>query len=203
MGTSISTAVLGSPGVSALPEPSPAELLEASRRGDAAGWQGIVDRYERLVWSVARSFRFDDATTADVVQTVWLRLAENLDRIRQPDSLPAWLATTCRHECSSVGRRRDREVVDDDVVDLRLERVRRGDDVDDDILDRESRREVLDAFGRLSDGCQQLLRLLCVEPPLGYQVIGELTGRPIGSLGPTRQRCLGKLRALLEVDHGR
>ena len=199
MGMTTTAPVLGSPSVSALPEPSPAELLEASRRGDAAGWAGIVDRYERLVWSVARSYRFDDSTTADVVQTVWLRLAENLDRIREPDSLPSWLATTCRHECSSVGRRRDREVVDDVVVDLRLHRAERADEVDDDILEGESRREVLAAFGRLPDGCQQLLRLLCAEPPLGYQVIGELTGRPIGSLGPTRKRCLEKLRALMEV----
>jgi RNA polymerase sigma factor (sigma-70 family) len=201
MGTTMSTAVLGSPAVPPLPEASPAELLDASRRGDPAGWHGLVDRYERLVWSVARSFRYDDATTADVVQTVWLRLAESLDRIREPDSLPAWLATTCRHECSSVGRRRDREVVDDTTVDVRLQRGGWADDVDDDLLERESRREVLDAFGRLSDGCQQLLRLLCAEPPLGYQLIGEVTGRPIGSIGPTRQRCLDKLRAFLEVDH--
>jgi len=199
MGMTTTAPVLGSPPVSVLPEPSPAELLEASRRGDAAGWAGLVDRYERLVWSVARSYRFDDSTTADVVQTVWLRLAENLDRIREPDSLPSWLATTCRHECSSVGRRRDREVVDDVVVDLRLHRAELADEVDDDMLEGEARREVLAAFGRLPDGCQQLLRLLCAEPPLGYQVIGELTGRPIGSLGPTRKRCLDKLRALMEV----
>ena len=199
MGMTTTAPVLGSPAVSVLPEPSPADLLEASRRGDAAGWAGLVDRYERLVWSVARSYRFDDSTTADVVQTVWLRLAENLDRIREPDRLPSWLATTCRHECSSVGRRRDREVVDDVVVDLRLHRAELADEIDDDILEGEARREVLAAFGRLPDGCQQLLRLLCAEPPLGYQVIGELTGRPIGSLGPTRKRCLEKLRALMEV----
>ena len=201
MGTTTAAAVLGSPVVSAGPETSPAELLDASRRGDPTGWQGLVERYERLVWSVARGFRFDDATTADVVQTVWLRLAENLDRIREPSSLPSWLATTCRNECTSVGRRRGREVVDDVVVDLRLQRAGVPVDVDDDILDHESRREVLDAFARLTDGCQQLLRLLCAEPPLGYQLIGELTGRPIGSIGPTRQRCLDKLRAFLEVDH--
>lgn len=201
MSTATSTAVLGSPAVSALPEASPAELLEASRQGDPAGWEGLVARYERLVWSVARSYRFNDATTADVVQTVWLRLAESLDRIREPDSLPAWLATTCRHECSSVGRRRDREVVDDTVVDLRVQRSGTPGDIDDQLLDRESLGEVLDAFGRLSEACQQLLRLLCAEPPLGYQVVSELTGRPIGSIGPTRQRCLDKLRTLMEVDH--
>src|SRR5690606_9897856 len=153
------------------------------------------------VWSVARSYRYDDATTADVVQTVWLRLAEHLDRIREPDHLAAWLATTCRHECSSVGRRRDREVPDGAVVDLRLQRAAVPADLDDDLVERESWREVLAAFSRLSDACQQLLRLLCVDPPLGYQVVSELTGRPVGSIGPTRQRCLDRLRAGLEVGH--
>jgi hypothetical protein len=59
---------------------------------------------------------------------------------------------------------------------------------------------VLDAFHRLPEGCQQLLRLVCADPPLGYQAISEVTGRPIGSIGPSRQRCLAKLRTLLEVD---
>lgn len=197
MGTTIAAPLLGSDAVAA----TPAALLEASRRGDPDGWKGIVERYERLVWSVARSFRYDDATTADVVQTVWLRLAESLERIRDADSLPAWLATTCRHECYSVGRRQGREVVDAAVVDLRIERGGPPGAIDDDLLDRESLREVLAAFGRLTEACQELLRLLCAEPPLGYQVIGELTGRPIGSIGPSRQRCLAKLRSLLEVDH--
>lgn len=201
MGTTAVATVLGSVAVPALPDASPAALLEACRRGDPSGWEGLVERYERLVWSVARSYRYDDATTADVVQTVWLRLAEHLDRIREPDHLAAWLATTCRHECSSVGRRRDREVPDGAVVDLRLQRAAVPADLDDDLVERESWREVLAAFSRLSDACQQLLRLLCVDPPLGYQVVSELTGRPVGSIGPTRQRCLDRLRAGLEVGH--
>ena len=89
----------------------------------------------------------------------------------------------------------------DAVVDVRMSRGSGG-ELDEDLLDREDRREVLDAFRRLSEECQQLLRLLCAEPPVGYQVVAEATGRPIGSIGPTRQRCLQKLRALLEeVDH--
>jgi RNA polymerase sigma factor (sigma-70 family) len=180
---------------------SPAALLEASRRGEPDGWKGIVERYERLVWSVARGFRFDDATTADVVQTVWLRLAEHLDRIRDADSLASWLATTCRHECLAVTRRRGREVVDAATVDLRVDAGAITVDLDEALVDGESLREVLGAFARLSDACQELLRLLCAEPPLGYQAIGELTGRPIGSIGPSRQRCLAKLRSLLEADH--
>jgi RNA polymerase sigma factor (sigma-70 family) len=195
--------VVGSWAVAASPAATPAELLTAARGGDPDGWRGIVDRYERLVWSVARSFRYDEATTADVVQTVWLRLAEHLDRIRDADGLPSWLATTCRHECFAVGRRRDRELVDDAVVDLRLDRSRVVTEVGDRLVDLESRREVLGAFRQLSDACQQLLRLVCADPPLGYKTISELTGRPVGSIGPSRQRCLEKLRTFLEVDHVR
>lgn len=195
--------VVGSVPVAASPVATPTQLLAAARGGDPEGWQGMVERYERLVWSVARTFHYDDATTADVVQTVWLRLAEHLDRIRDAESLASWLATTCRHECFAVGRRRDRELVDDTVVDLRLDRTRPTADVDDDLLDLESRREVLDAFARLPEACQQLLRLVCADPPLGYRTISELTGRPVGSIGPSRQRCLEKLRSFLEVDHVR
>ena len=178
-------------------------MLAAARSGDPEGWRGLVERYERLVWSVARSFRYDEATTADVVQTVWLRLAEHLDRIRDPDGLPSWLATTCRHECFAVGRRRDRELVDDTVVDLRLDRSRVVTEVDEGLVELESRREVLGAFQQPAEVCQQLLRLVCADPPLGYRTISELTGRPVGSIGPSRQRCLEKLPRFLEVDHAR
>ena len=201
MGTAPWEVAVGCCTVAAPPEASPAELLDAARQGDPEGWRGIVDRYERLVWSVARGFRYDDATTADVVQTVWLRLAEHLDRIRDAERLPTWLATTCRHECFAVGRRRDRELVDDATVDLRADRSRQVVEVDEDLVDRESRRQVIHAFEQLSDDCQLLLRLVCADPPLGYKTISEMTGRPVGSIGPSRQRCLAKLRSLLEVDH--
>lgn len=181
---------------------SPTELLAGASRGDADAWRAIVTRYERLVWSVARSFRYDGATTADVVQTVWLRLAEHCDRIRDPDGLPAWLATTCRNECYSAGRRRGRELVHTDTVDVRLDRDRESrPSIDEGLVEHETLVETLDAFNRLSTDCQQLLRLVCADPPLGYQTISELTGRAVGSIGPTRLRCLDKLRKLLEVDH--
>jgi len=175
-----------------------AELLAAAAEGDRDAWAAIVDRFERLLWSVARSFRYDDATTADVVQTVWLRLAEHCRRIREPDRLASWLATTCRNECLSAARRRNREAPNARVSDL-VESQERGQlaSLDERSIDHETYREMLRAFARLPENCQQLLRLLCTDPPLDYQTISDLTGRPIGSIGPSRQRCLAKLRNLM------
>src|SRR5690606_40811600 len=93
------------------------QLLVAAATGERQAWDALVDRYGRLVWSVVRSFGLDQATAADVSQTVWLRLVEHCDRIRDPQRLPGWLATTARRESIRVLRAQRRqqpsEVVDD------------------------------------------------------------------------------------------
>lgn len=183
---------------SVVDEVTTAELLAAASEGDHDAWAAIVDRFERLLWSVARSFHYDDATTADVVQTVWLRLAEHCRRIREPDRLASWLATTCRNECVSAARRRHREVADPRVADL-VESQERGQlaSLDERPIDNETYSEMLRGFAGLPESCQQLLRLLCADPPLDYRTVSDLIGRPIGSIGPSRQRCLAKLRDLM------
>lgn len=181
---------------------TPAELLERAGSGDAEAWAAIVERHERLVWWVVRGFRFDDATSADIVQTVWLRLAEHCTRIRQPEHLAAWLATTCRNECLASGRRTAREVADVSLLDAGRDEGRAWEaDVSEGVVDQETLSEVLQAFDRLPAECQQLLRLLCADPPLDYRTISALLDRPVGWIGPTRARCLGKLRRLMEVGH--
>lgn len=173
-----------------------AALLARVVDGDRAAWSAIVERYERLVWSIVRGFRFNDATSADVTQTVWLRLAEHASRVRQPDRLGSWLASIARNECIAVTRRNRRETTDDALVDLRD--VDPGPAVDEGLLDREAVAAVTDAFATLSEDCQALLRLLCTDPPLDYRTVSDLTGRPIGSIGPTRKRCLARLRTSME-----
>ena len=171
-------------------------LLRRAASGDESAWGGLVDRYAGVVWSVARGFRFDDATAADVSQTVWLRLAERHHSIRDPERLAGWLATTTRHECYRITRRRRREIVDDEVVDPRA-----TDDasVDDALIAADETVQALAAFARLPDHCRALLRLLCTDPPPDYATISRELGRPIGSIGPTRQRCLDRLRRLVGV----
>lgn len=144
-----------------------------------------------MVWSVARGFRLDDATAKDVSQTVWLKLIENVDSINDPDRLPGWLATTCRREAMRVSRAKERDVPTEFEYDVEDP----SPSLEDVLIDDEDHRLVVQAFKTLDEICQQLLRLMIIEPALSYEEISEVTGRPMGSLGPTRARCLDKLRS--------
>lgn len=178
------------------------QLLAGAANGEDRAWATLVERFSGLVWSVAWSFNLDRASVEDVTQTVWLRLAEHCGRINEPDRLAGWLATTTRNEALRVQRCRQRESCLDPVIDLES---RTALPIDDEVIGAEDLSEVLRAFVLLDEESQRLLRLLCVVPPLDYATISELTGRPVGSIGPTRQRCLQKLRKLLPrvpIDDG-
>lgn len=169
------------------------ELLTLAKSGDQAAWSELVERFGQMVWSVARSFRLDDAAAKDVSQTVWLRLVENIDRIDDPERLPGWLATTCRREALRVQGLRNRVVPTEFEYDIPAEQP----SLESMLIEDEEAREVVIAFETLSEDCQQLLRLLATDPPLSYEEIAEIVGRPIGSLGPTRSRCLERLKTAL------
>ena len=174
------------------------ELLSRVVAGDERAWKELVDRYAGLVWSVARSFRLPSASTDDVVQTVWLRLAEHCGRIREPDRLASWLATTTRNEALRVIRGNMRLLPQAAVAES-AELTTPS--VEERVADDVTLNAVLGAFAQLSADDQQLLRLLCTVPPLDYQTIAEMLGRPIGSIGPTRARCLERLKRLLPPGH--
>lgn len=173
-------------------KPDLPRLVAAAQQGDAEAWNALVEQFAGLVWHVIRGFRLSNAAAEDVYQTTWLRLAEHLDRIRQPESLGGWLARTARNECLravKLGGREDlRSDLDLDLVDRTAAPVDKG-------VETDAANEILwRAFATLSQACQQLLRLLIAEPPLPYDRISELLGISIGSIGPTRARCLAKLR---------
>ena len=157
-----------------------------------------MERFNDMVWSVARGFRLDEATAKDVAQTVWLRLVENMDRIKDPERLPGWLATTARNEALRVAKRADRLRPTEFEFDIEDE----SPGFEEMMVDEEEARFVVKAFRVLDEACQTLLRLMTVDPPLSYDEISELTGRPVGSLGPTRARCLDKLRSELSRISG-
>jgi RNA polymerase sigma factor (sigma-70 family) len=174
------------------------QLLSAAAGGDRQAWNDLVERYGRLVWAVIRSFGLDHATAADVNQTVWLRLVEHCDDIRDPQRLPGWLATTTRREAIRVLRGQRRQQPSDVVLDT-VDRAAPA--TDEMLLDDELSREVYAAFTHLTDACQQLLRLLTAEPRMDYATIARVIGRPVGSIGPTRARCIDQLRRLLNSTH--
>lgn len=167
------------------------ELVTGAREGDEGAWAALVEQFAGLVWHVIRGFRLPNAVAEDIYQTTWLRLAENLDRVRQPESVGGWLARTARNECFRAVKVNGREILRDDLeIDLSDHRVEIEKGVDDEVRDK----ILWDAFGRLSESCQRLLRLLIADPPVPYERVGELMNMSIGSIGPTRARCLAKLR---------
>ncbi|MDP9795144.1 RNA polymerase sigma factor (sigma-70 family) [Catenuloplanes nepalensis] len=172
-------------------------VVDAAAAGDRAAWDVLVERYGRLVWAIARGFRLGDADAADVSQAVWLRLVENLDGIRDPGALASWLGTTTRREALAVLRRRS------DVPLSDLDDTDAGDEPPPwhGVLAEERDRELWRAFDRLPHRCQRLLRLLVIEPA-GYSAAAAALDVPIGSLGPTRARCLHALRAELRTADG-
>ncbi|MGB0112225.1 MAG: sigma-70 family RNA polymerase sigma factor [Ilumatobacteraceae bacterium] len=168
-------------------------LLRRVIEGDQRAWDELVGRFGGLVWSIARGYRLG-ALTDDVVQTVWLRLAESCDRIRDPERLAAWLATTTRNEALRVATKQSRTL---SVGDLPERADPAVSSIEELVSDDDTLAHVLRGFGRLTTKDQELLRLLCTVPPLDYATIADMLGRPIGSIGPSRERALAKLRKLL------
>jgi RNA polymerase sigma factor (sigma-70 family) len=171
-------------------------LVQRAAAGDQAAWDALVERYTNLVWSVARSYRLSGSDAGDVVQTTWLRLVENLGKVQDPERLPGWLATTARRECLRVLRAGGRELVglaDDTAFDVVDELAPA---LDQALLQDERDAALWECFARLSERCQRLLRVLMATEPPAYAQVSQAMGMPIGSIGPTRMRCLDRLREI-------
>jgi RNA polymerase sigma factor (sigma-70 family) len=166
-------------------------VVRAANQGDRDAWNALVARYSGLIWSVARAHRLGDADAADVVQATWLRLVEHLGEIRDAERVGAWLATTARRECLRVLRVGQRHVLTDGF-DLPDEAA--GAALDARMLAGERDAALWRAFGRISVRCRALLRMLAADPAPSYEEVGAALDMPIGSIGPTRGRCLDQLR---------
>ena len=175
--------------------PALTNLVRSAAEGDSDAWNQLVERFAGMVWAVARSYRLNASDAADVSQTTWLRLVQHLDRIEQPERVGAWLAITARHEALRVARQASRQlpIGDHIIIDLVAED---GVSNDDALLANERAREMWALVMRLPARCQLILRLLTADPPLSYRDLGEALDMPIGSIGPTRARCLEHLRKI-------
>jgi RNA polymerase sigma factor (sigma-70 family) len=193
---------LSRPGGRGAPPADVAQLLRAAADGDQSAWDALVDRFSGLLWSICRSYGLGTADAADVFQLTWLRLLEHLDDIADPARLPGWLATTCRRECLAVLRHRRRTEPTGDERVLERSSVHSA-GADEQTLVSARNAALWRAFGRLSRRCQQVLRVLVVQPadgPPSYEVAAAALDMPMGSLGPTRGRCLDQLRKLLDTE---
>lgn len=178
-------------------------LVRAAAAGDAAAWTAIVERFSGLVWAVTRGHRLGPDDAADAFQTTWLRLAEHLDRIAHPERVGAWLATTARRESLRIARASTRFIPADDTTLHQLGHVDEYSpeqallDSEQAMLDSERARQLWRAFRKLSIRCQTLLRVLMATPPPSYAEVAAALDMPVGSIGPTRARCLDGLRRRL------
>ncbi|MER5914124.1 sigma-70 family RNA polymerase sigma factor [Streptomyces sp. NPDC001982] len=179
-------------------------LVRAAVDGDAAAWKALVEGLSPLVWSVVRAHRLSDADGHEVFQTVWLRFAQHLGRIREPEKAGSWLASTARHECLKVIKGLTRLMPTDDPQVL--DRVSEERTPEQTLIDSEEAaaqaeriRRLWQEFEELGERCRQLLRVLMAAPPPSYVEVSAALGIAVGSIGPLRQRCLRRLRARLDA----
>jgi RNA polymerase sigma factor (sigma-70 family) len=168
-----------------------ARLTRLAAAGDQAAWNELINRYSRLLWAIAAQHRLSPADAADVFQTTWLRLVEHVDRISDPERIGAWLATTARRECLRVIQSCGRQVpVGDDFPEI----VAPAADPAAELLRAERDADLRRAMSCLRERDEQLLLMLVSDAAPGYAEIAETLGMPIGSIGPTRARCLDRVR---------
>lgn len=186
-----------------VPDPSHRELVERTRAGDPAAWDQLVDRFGSLVWSIAWREGMPAEDREDVFQHVFTELWMSLRRLRDPERLPMWIARATRRHCIKLARRRRRER--GEPVDSFQEQLRDGGPGPEEELHSLQQRELLERglhhLAREDRRGARLLRMLFLSDPRpAYRDIGEELGIPVGSIGPTRQRALEKLRTILEAS---
>lgn len=187
------------PSVYSPPVADVAELVGLAAAGDRSAWDCLVDRFAGLIWSTARGQGLSPADASDVSQTTWLRFAEHLNDLRDASKAASWLVTTARREAIRVARLGSRQVLVDPWSDL--DGDPEGDELDASLLERERDLVIQQAMALLPQRCRQLITVLIADPPLPYAEVGRRMDMPVGSIGPTRARCLEHLRRLMaEVE---
>lgn len=181
-------------------EPNDEALVLACRRGDATAWETLVIRYQRLIYSIPRRAGLDEDASADVFQRVFTTLVEKIDSIEQPARISAWLSTTARRETWRVSRyqrtRTSFSPDDESMIETLVDEALLPDDL---LLRMEEQHQVRIAVAALDDRCRKLLTMLFYQShPPSYTEIAATLGISEGSIGPTRARCLQKMRRLLE-----
>ena len=171
------------------------DMVTRAKNGDKQAWDEIVERYAALIWSICRKYRLGDADAEDVGQVVWLHLGNHLGDLRDLAALPGWIATTTRRQCIRVRRTAaqlpqvtgpfaDTDNMADPEAVL----------ADHELLLAERHAALRQAVSDLPPGYRELIILLTADPPVSYTEISARLGIPIGSIGPSRSRCLARLR---------
>lgn len=175
-----------------------AALFSAYRAGDDAKMGDLVALLTPILWHTARGQRLDRESAEDVVQTTWLALVRHADSITDPQAVLQWLIVSARREAWRVVKRTDRveprEFEPDDVV------TRPDDSPEATVVEQDGNGRLWDHITKLPERCQALLRVIAFADRPDYAAVAKALGMPVGSIGPTRGRCLAKLRVQLAND---
>ncbi|MBO9523825.1 MAG: sigma-70 family RNA polymerase sigma factor [Nocardioidaceae bacterium] len=179
---------------------APAAAFVAWREGDEQALEELVRTLSPVLWQVARAAGLDRSSAEDVVQTTWLALVRSAASIDSPQSVAGWLCTTARREAWRVGKKARRETAtDDEVLSPALPPA---DGPENDVVLADDRELLLRCLERLNERCRALLRIVAAGPRPDYAEVSRTLGMPVGSIGPTRGRCLEKLRQELALEGG-
>jgi RNA polymerase sigma factor (sigma-70 family) len=170
------------------------DLVTRARNGDRQAWDALVERYAPLIWSICRRYQLADADARDIGQNVWLRLVDQLGTLRDPAALPGWLATTTRRECGRMLRTARAPQAAGHELDAEALPDEQAITAEQQLLTAERHAALRTALLDLPPQAQRLIALLAADPPVPYAEISARLGIPVGSIGPTRRRCLDKLR---------
>jgi RNA polymerase sigma factor (sigma-70 family) len=173
-------------------------LFSEYRNGDQAKMGDLVRALTPILWHTARSARLDSATAEDVLQTVWLTLVRKSDTITEPLAVLQWLVVSTRREAWRVAKNQRRSRPED--LELTSSEVAKGESIEDTVLRDESDNRLWRHIEQLPERCRTLLRVIAFADRPDYAELAKALGMPQGSIGPTRGRCLAKLRIALAQD---
>src|SRR5271154_1415656 len=169
-------------------------LVTRAGHGDQQAWDELVERYAPLIWSICCRYRLGRADAEDVGQSVWLRLVDQLASLRDPAALPGWLATTTQRECGRALRAAQKQQAPGHSLDAADIPDQVTGAAESELLRAERQAALREAFTHLPPGCRQLIAQLIQDPPVPYAEISARLDIRAGSTGPSRGRCLDKLR---------
>jgi len=173
-------------------------LVKECLSGNRKAWEILVERYSRLIYSIALRRGLGEEDAADVFQTVCVKLLANLEKLKNDQHLIGWMITTAKYECSHLLRQKYRQhtSLSQDTGNSKLENIVAEDELPmDQIIQLQEEDMVRQAVEELGPRCQQLINMLYLStPPLSYAEVAAQLDVPVGSIGPTRARCLKTLK---------
>lgn len=182
-------------------EKSDADLIKACRRGDESAWDSLVDRYQRLIFTIPRRAGLSEEQASDVFQEVFLTLFEKIDEIEQPEKIRSWLVTTAKFKTWSIVRSEKEIYSSETEEEIEFKVSNMPDDAplaEDVLIQIEEQHLIRTALKELEERCQTILSMLYLsESPASYAEVALEVGVGETSVSPLRTRCLKKLAKIL------